>query len=324
MRVEMMNKLVLILAMTMVSISCERNGNLEGNQAGTFYQTLITDTDNQEREFIVYVPQKAEGIEEVPVLFVIHGTNQSGQLFYDNPELWTPKADEEGFIVVYPTGLKHCHFDNGVERTVTKWASGELGETDVSQGGLSLCIGQALADDMRFFDQMVAAIKEKYVVDSKRFYVTGFSNGANMAARLAAQRSDIFAAVTVHAGYLSSFIPSTLSTSPMSMIVSVGANDDLFATAAGLTIPIPVDSNLMNNAGVVNLVQPFLDISGLDRSYRYSEFQFSNSKVANFYFENSTIGLNNSLRFILIENLAHNYTGVLIDDFWSFLETQSL
>lgn len=202
------------------------------NVAGTYYQTL-TAPDGNEREYIVYVPQSAAGTRKVPVLFMVHGTNQSGQVFYNNAALWNPKADQEGFIVVYPTGLVYCHYDNGVERTTTKWAAGNLGETDVNRGALPLCPGEVLADDLGFFDSMVETIKEDFVVDEKRIYASGFSNGAQMTARLAAQRSEVFAAVAVHAGNLSPFIQATLSPRPLSMIITVGANDTLFTDAVG-------------------------------------------------------------------------------------------
>ena len=77
---------------------------------------------------------------------------------------------------------------------------------------------------------------QDYAVDARRLYVSGFSNGAQMAARLAAQRSEVFAAVAPHAGNLSSYIPATLASRPMSLLVTVGANDDLFAAAIGIPV----------------------------------------------------------------------------------------
>ena len=254
-----------------------------GNVPGTYHRTLTT-SDGQEREFIVYVPESASGNIEVPVLFVIHGTNQTGQVHYDK-NLWNPKADQEGFIVVYPTALVYCHFDNGNERTTTKWAAGDLGETGVHKGALPLCEGEVLKDDMLFFDELTSFIKRDYDVDDKRFYLTGFSNGAQMTARLVAQRPEIYAAATIHAGNLSEFIPSTLSSRPMSLIITVGAKDGLFATAVGLTTPIPVDANLLNNVGVMNLLNPFLEISGLNNSFSYSDTQNGGVNIANFLFE---------------------------------------
>lgn len=316
-----------ITSIALLTISCDADNNLspsvQENIAGTYNRMLLT-SDGQNREYIVYVPEAAAGKAEVPVLLVIHGTNQNGQIFNDNVNLWNPKADEEGFIVVYPTALVHCHYDNGAERSVTKWADGNLGETDVSKGALPLCPGEVLADDMLFFDELIEVMKADYVVDEKRFYASGFSNGAQMTARLAAQRSEVFAAVAVHAGGYSQFLPSTLAERPMSMMVTVGANDWLFANAAGLTAPVPLDENLLGNPGVAAILRPLLEINGLSNQYQYSSRQYQDKEVADFLFQNSTVGLNNSVRFILIENLAHSYTNLLIDPLWTFFEGQSI
>lgn len=318
--------LFLITGLTLLFLACQKENTIprEGveNVPGTYYQSLTT-SDGQEREFIVYVPTAAAGKQNVPVLFVIHGTNQTGQVHYDK-NLWNPKADQEGFIVVYPTALVYCHFDNGVERTTTKWAAGDLGETEVDKGALPLCQGELLRNDMLFYDELVATIKEDYLVDHSRLYITGFSNGAQMTAHLAAQRSEVFAAVTIHAGNLSQFIPSTLSARPMSMVVSVGATDGLFLNAIGRSEPLPLNEEAIADPGLIKVLRPMLDINGLTDQYTYTSTQIGGRKVVNFLFESSTVGLDNSLRFALIADLGHSYTEILIDPFWAFLEEQSL
>jgi poly(3-hydroxybutyrate) depolymerase len=145
-----------------------------------------------------------------------------------------------------------------------------------------------------------------------------------MSARLAAQRPEVFAAASVHAGNLSQFIPSILSARPMSMIVTVGASDPLFLTLIGATNPIPVDSTAMDHPGIVGLMEPLLEINGLDFQYSYSAGQWSGKDVADFMFETSNVGRSNRVRFVLIEGLQHNYTDVLIDPLWGFLEGESL
>lgn len=315
-----------IIVVIFTTIGCKKNNsdipNGIENIAGTNYRTITT-SDGQDREFIVYIPNSAAGDKEVPVLFVVHGTNQTGLEFY-NKNLWNPKADEEGFIVVYPTALTYCHFDEGEQRTTTKWAAGDLGETDVNMGALPLCEGEILHDDMIFFDELISAIKEDYVVDKKRFYITGFSNGAQMTARLIAQRPEVFAAAAIHAGNLSNFIASDLATRQMSLIVSVGASDPYLLKAVGTSNPVPVNSDAVNIAGVKNLLEPFLELNGLDYQSTYTNYQYYGNEIADFKFDNSNIGENNYLRFVLIENLEHSYTSILINSYWSFLKEQNL
>jgi poly(3-hydroxybutyrate) depolymerase len=305
------------------STSCRKNknGDTTGNTAGTYYKTLTT-SDGQNRSYIVYVPNNIEG-QDVPVLFMIHGTNQTGQVHYDK-NLWNPKAQQEGSIVVYPTALSYCHYDAGNQRITTKWAAGDLGETDVNRGALPVCTGEVVQDDMLFLDELVGVIKQDYQVDTKRLYLTGFSNGAQMTARLAAQRSEVFAAATVHAGNMSNFIPATLASRPMSIMLTVGASDGLFLNAVGATPPLAVDSSLMNITGIVNVLQPFLSVGGLDNTYTYLGTQYNGKDIADFKFETSNNNLNNYLRFTVIDDLAHSYTDILIDPFWDFLKDKSL
>lgn len=296
--------------------------NIQENIAGTYYKSLIT-KDGQDRNYIVYVPSSVNSREKLALLLVIHGTNQSGQVFYDKG-LWNSKADQEGFIVVYPTALTYCHFDEGTQRTTTKWAAGDLGESDLQKGGLPLCVGETLRDDMLFFDELIETLKSEYLVDDKRIYATGFSNGAQMASRLAAERSDIFAAVTIHAGNLSEFIPPTLSPNPMSIIVSVGASDPLFLKKIGFNQPIAINPDAINIPGVKSLINPFLSISGLNSNYTYTERPYFGKKIGRFHFNSSNVNKENSLEFLLIEDLQHNYTSILIDPFWEFLRTKKL
>jgi poly(3-hydroxybutyrate) depolymerase len=54
------------------------------------------------REFIVYVPPSYDAALPAPVVFMFHGSNQSGQLMYESTA-WVDKADQEGFLVVFPT-----------------------------------------------------------------------------------------------------------------------------------------------------------------------------------------------------------------------------
>lgn len=291
------------------------------NVAGTYNQTLTI--EGAKREYIVYVPASAAGNESVPVLFMLHGTNQTGQFHYDK-NLWNPKAEQEGFIAVYPTALEYCHFDNGIERTTTKWAAGNLGQSDLNRGALPLCPGEVLKNDMGFFDELSSAIKRDFVVDEKRFYLTGFSNGAQMTARLVTERSETYAAAAIHAGSLSAFIEPALTSRPMSLFITVGAVDGLFANAVGMDLPIPVDSNLLNNTGVQDVINPFLQVNGLSSSYNYSIIQNSGLSAASFLFETSEIGLHNHLRFTLIGELGHSYTDRLIDPYWSFFKEESL
>lgn len=82
------------------------------------------------------------------------------------------KADEAGFIAVYPngTGSGFRYFWNGGD-----------------------CCGSAVqeqVDDVAFIRALLDNLAHKYRVDPSRIVVTGLSNGAIMAYRLASELSD--------------------------------------------------------------------------------------------------------------------------------------
>jgi polyhydroxybutyrate depolymerase len=83
------------------------------------------------------------------------------------------KADEAGFIVVYPQA----------GASVWNISAGEIGDIDVT-----------------FFREMIVYLEKKLSIDPARIYVTGFSNGGGMAHRLACDLSDRIAAIAPVAG----------------------------------------------------------------------------------------------------------------------------
>ena len=121
---------LLLIAFT-ISIVCscnkEESNNTQGlewNVGKNEYNMVLGDTL---RNFLIHVPAKYTGQEEVPLLLMLHGSSGSGEKFY-NISGWVEKADEEGFIAVFPTGLAYPI--EGTNRTSTKWSSGGL-EDDI-------------------------------------------------------------------------------------------------------------------------------------------------------------------------------------------------
>ena len=296
------------------------------NISGTYNETI--NISGQSREFIVHIPPAASGTSEVPVVFFCHGTGGNGQNSHDAPNYWRTKSEDEGFIAVHPTAMVHCHIDDGLTKNTTKWASGNLGETDTALDGLPLCSGQELADDLAFFDGMVNFLKENHAVDSKRFYVVGFSNGGGMASKLAAERSDVFAAAAPNAGSMSNFIPPTLSSRPISVELIWGASDPLILSKMGLTDAFPMNDSIFDIPEVVTVVENYINIIGLTDSYAATNKQLSFGNdtvdVVEFLFDQSTRGGDNFFKFILVEGMGHNHTPSHVEVNWEFLQSQSL
>lgn len=132
--------------------------------------------DGVKREALLYVPTSAKS-KAAPVIFGFHGhggnmNNAARQ--YHFQALW-PEA-----MVIYPQGLN----------TV-----GKLTDPEGKKPGWQSTPGDQNDRDLRFFDAMLASLKQDYKVDEKHLFSSGHSNGGGFTYLLWATRGDKFAAM---------------------------------------------------------------------------------------------------------------------------------
>ncbi|MCA9520732.1 MAG: hypothetical protein KC609_07160 [Myxococcales bacterium] len=315
-------------------------------QVGRNDHTLLL--EGQSRDFIVYLSSKAQTNGNAPVVFMFHGSSQDGQTFYDESH-WRETADREGLIVVFPTALIYCYYeddnnngvfgDPGERRLGTKWNHGKLGNPAV----MPLCNESQLAtltpgnrakadhpvvDDVAFSRAMIAFLDANYSIDAKRVYATGFSNGAGFTARLALEASDVFAATHSQAGNLA--LPPHPTSRPTSRILSVGEKDDRFVEPLGVSA-LPLEESLLTDLPWFQIpIGAELTMLQLSDSYVYDERFIGGKKVIRYTFSTSTVGASNQFMFIVIEGLYHQYPNgtnhpvVAADYLWEFFKPYSL
>jgi polyhydroxybutyrate depolymerase len=131
-----------------------------------------------DRTYHVYAPQRrAPSPALVVVLHGGFGTGAQAEAAYH----WDALADRDGFVVLYPDGLKRA------------WNAGD-------------CCGEPRArgvDDVAFIEAAIRATQRAYATDPARLYVTGISNGGMMTYRLACESALPIAAVAPVAATLS-------------------------------------------------------------------------------------------------------------------------
>lgn len=135
------------------------------------------------REYLLHLPTFYNSSEIYPLIVALHGYGDSPRLIEQYSNL-SRKADKEKFIVVYPYGAIN---DLNKKRS---WNAGS-------------CCGEALnknLDDVLFINNLVEEIEKKYKINSKKIYLTGFSNGGLLVHKIASEKPDKFAAVAVIAG----------------------------------------------------------------------------------------------------------------------------
>jgi polyhydroxybutyrate depolymerase len=159
---------VLVLAALIASIYLLRWDVLNPLRRGT-----VT-VDNLEREYFVHVPKNLHA--KAGVVVVLHGSGMTAKLMqvFSGHE-FDEAADAHGdFVVVYPQGYEKGWNDCRVHST----AYSKLHQLD----------------DLGFLDHMLQQLATEYDLNPAHRDVVGFSNGAQLAFKLASERPDLFAA----------------------------------------------------------------------------------------------------------------------------------
>ncbi len=148
------------------------------------------------RTFELYRPAGLS--RPAPLVVVLHGGYGSGKQA-ERSYHWDAQADRGRFVAVFP---------NGVGRS---WNAGT-------------CCGpaqQRTVDDVGFIRAVVDKVAAQMPIDRSRVYITGMSNGAMMAYRLACQ-TDLFAAAAPVAGTI---LTDCSRAHPISVLHIHGTND---------------------------------------------------------------------------------------------------
>ena len=135
---------------------------------------VITKVDGVDREYFIHIPTNHDSSKEVPLVFMLHGTGGDGEVMYQTSG-WVELSEKEGFIVAFPSSLRFKIIDHEGLKTTTKWNT-------IPDADWTLQPGQVGSDDIKFLRTVINEIKGKYIIDAKRIYLNGFSNGGQMAA----------------------------------------------------------------------------------------------------------------------------------------------
>ncbi|GAB3243741.1 PHB depolymerase family esterase [Nocardioides dilutus] len=192
-----------------------------------------------QRRFVVAVPPGAlRRDDKIPVVVFFHGTSGTGEQYW-NVSRFRELAKVKRFIAVFPSALAYRLTPAEGGGMPTKWV-------DYGQP-CRVVDPSALADDVAFVDAILRDLRRQLPIDRRRVFAAGFSNGGQFVARLAAERSRVFAAAGDWAGSMSECALSPVDTAarPVPLLVGVGSVDDRYAVG----IPeIPEDAATVYSA----------------------------------------------------------------------------
>ncbi len=154
--------------------------------------TIDIQVDQRARQYIVYVPTRYNSKMPTPVVILCHGGGgKASPALFDYG--WATKANRETFIVIAPEGTPPKADRTG------RFIGNPQTWNDGSKRQRLAAVAQNV-DDVKFFAAIVDDLPRRLNIDSRRIYITGFSNGASMAFRVARELPHRVAAAAPVAG----------------------------------------------------------------------------------------------------------------------------
>jgi polyhydroxybutyrate depolymerase len=203
--------------------------------------------DGLDRRYLVHVPPET-GPGALPVIIALHGGGGTAAQYKADIGL-DEIADREGFIAVYPDGF------------------GLLADAIHTWNGGFNCCGPAQrrnVDDVGFIRSVVSDLGSKTDIDPARIAVTGHSNGAIMAYRVAAEASDLVSVAVPVAGAmaLEEFAPA----GPVAILHIHSVDDPRALYDGGEGPPFPGTNSTVLHEPVVDGLAAWAAANGCDPS----------------------------------------------------------
>ncbi|MHC5091204.1 MAG: CE1 family esterase, partial [Planctomycetota bacterium] len=169
------------------------------------------------REYYLHVPLD-KPTSGMPLLFALHGSNQSEIFTFMGNTTWPALGDKYGFAVVYPQSYLN---QNGNYW----WTAGHLNDGP--------------GDDTGFLTSLAQDLQTQYGFSPDYTFVCGFSNGGGMSYRLACEASDVFAGAAPVAGYIAQPIYDACNPSNTVSVIATHGTSDLTVRYNGVTGEYP-------------------------------------------------------------------------------------
>jgi len=173
--------------------------------------------ENIKRTFTIYAPGTFDKSVQVPTIIALHGRGTSGKgMLLVTRKGFNRLADIDRFLVVYP---------DGIERN---WNDGRMDEEANDRAH------RENIDDVGFISALIDIMITEYNADPQRIYITGISNGAMMAYRLACELSHRIAAIAPVDGNIPYLLADECSPSePVSVLAINNVLDPLVPFKGG-------------------------------------------------------------------------------------------
>jgi polyhydroxybutyrate depolymerase len=210
------------------------------------------------RSYTMYVPSTWTPNVVSPLLIALHGLSGWDLQLMDNTA-FNNLAEANNFIVVYPNGTSEKLGDRGIR----SWNGGQVGWCTSGN-----CPPSQISkiDDVGYISKLIDDVSSRYPIDPKRVYLTGHSNGSQLAQRSVCELSNKITAIAVVAGHLA--LDTCNPDSPVSVLQIYGTEDTLNPENGGTAkISFGIYSFAFNSKGVMKSVQMLALANGCLANY---------------------------------------------------------
>jgi len=168
------------------------------------------DFGGQHRTYLIEMPP---GGGAKPLVIALHGKGGTGQQMAQETHL-APFGLQNGFVAVFPDAL------------AKQWNWARPGQTPAGEVPRYNSVGGP-PDDFGFLKALIAKYVQQGVVDPKRVYVVGFSNGGVMESRMICDDAGQFAAAAIISSGMSVALSQNCHpVTAMPILIEKGTADD--------------------------------------------------------------------------------------------------
>ena len=169
-----------------------------------------------------YLLSRPPSATSLPLVLMLHGTGGNAKFAAEETGL-AEYGDAHGFITIFPDGVpvdptQPPKFLTNPQR----WNDGATKPGDFLH---------TANDDVQFLADVIEDAIRNHGADPQRVFVTGFSNGAGMTFRFAAERAAMVAAIAPIAGYC--WVKNPKPSRPVPTLYMIGEADPLVPWEGG-------------------------------------------------------------------------------------------